>query len=100
MIITIKNESGETIYDVSKIENNDTRINATVSINKMGTLNTLVEALNFATQGHQGQLETLLADCSEPVVETPSVVETPTEDGGPTLKEETSEEDNSLNEVS
>ena len=89
MIITIKNESGETIYDVSKIENNDTRINATVSINKMGTLNTLVEALNFATQGHQGQLETLLADCPE------AVVETPTED-----EEETSTEDNSLNEVS
>ena len=89
MIITIKNESGETIYDVSKIENNDTRINATVSINKMGTLNTLVEALNFATQGHQGQLETLLADCPE------AVVETPTED-----EEETSTEDDSLNEVS
>ena len=89
MIITIKNESGETVYDVSKIENNDTRMNATVSINKMGTLNTLVEALNFATQGHQGQLETLLADCPE------AVVETPTED-----EEETSTEDDSLNEVS
>ena len=89
MIITIKNESGETVYDVSKIENNDTRMNATVSINKMGTLNTLVEALNFATQGHQGQLETLLADCSEAVVETPTEEE-----------EETSTEDDSLNEVS
>ena len=72
MIITIKNESGETVYDVSKIENSDSKINATVSINKMGTLNTLVEALNFATQGHQGQLETLLADCPEAVVETPT----------------------------
>ena len=60
----------------------------------MGTLNTLVEALNFATQGHQGQLETLLADCPE------AVVETPTEDGGPTIEEETSDEDDSLNEVS
>ena len=89
MIITIKNDSGETVYDVSKIENSDSKINATVSINKMGTLNTLVEALNFATQGHQGQLETLLADCPE------AVVETPTED-----EEETSTEDNSLNEVS
>ena len=89
MIITIKNESGETVYDVSKIENSDSRMNATVSINKMGTLNTLTEALNFATQGHQGQLETLLADCPE------AVVETPTED-----EEETSTEDNSLNEVS
>ena len=89
MIITIKNESGETVYDVSKIENSDSRMNASVSINKMGTLNTLAEALNFATQGHQGQLETLLADCPE------AVVETPTED-----EEETSTEDDSLNEVS
>ena len=72
MIITIKNKSGETVYDVSKIEDNDSKINANVSINKMGTLNTIVEALNFATQGHQGQLETLLADCPEAVVETPT----------------------------
>ena len=89
MIITIKNESGETVYDVSKIENSDSKMSATISINKMGTLNTLTEALNFATQGHQSQLETLLADCPE------AVVETPTED-----KEETSTEDDSLNEVS
>jgi len=89
MIITIKNDSGETVYDVSKIENSDSRMSATISINKMGTLNTLTEALNFATQGHQGQLETLLADCPE------AVVETPTED-----EEETSTEDDSLNEVS
>ena len=94
MIITIKNESGETVYDVSKIENNDTKINANVSINKMGTLNTLTEALNFATQGHQSNLEKLLSDCPE------AVVETPTEDGGPTIEEETSDEDDSLNEVS
>jgi hypothetical protein len=88
MIITIKNDSGETVYDVSKIENSDSRIKANVSINKMGTLNTLLEALNFATQGHQSNLETLLADCPEAVVETP------------TEKEETSTEDDSLNEVS
>ena len=87
MIITIKNASGETVYDVSKIENSDSRMSANVSINKMGTLNTLVEALNFATQGHQGNLETLLADCPEAVVETPT-------------EEETSTEDDSLNEVS
>ena len=90
MIITIKNENGETVYDVSKIENSDSRMNASVSINKMGTLNTLTEALNYATQGHQGNLETLLADCPE------AIVETPTEDGGPTTKEEeTSTEEDS-----
>ena len=89
MIITIKNESGETVYDVSKIEDNDSKMNANVSINKMGTLNALTEALNFATQGHQSNLEKLLSDCPE------AVVETPTED-----EEETSTEDDSLNEVS
>ena len=90
MIITIKNDSGETVYDVSKIEDNDSRINANVSVNKMGTLNTLVEALNFATQGHQNNLEALLADCPE------AIVETPTEDGGPTIEEEeTSTEEDS-----
>ena len=88
MIITIKNDNGETVYDVSKIENNDSRMNANVSINKMGTLNTLVEALNFATQGHQGNLEKLLADCPEALLEKP------------TEEEETSTEDDSLNEVS
>ena len=98
MIITIKNESGETVYDVSKIKDNDTKINANVSINKMGTLNTLTEALNFATQGHQSNLEKLLSDCPEAVVETSTeaIVETPTEDGGPTIKEEeTSTEEDS-----
>jgi len=88
MIITIKNASGEIVYDVSKIENSDSRINATISVDKMGTLNTLVEALNYAKQGHQVQLETLLADCPEALVETP------------TEEEETSTEDDSLNEVS
>ena len=90
MIITIKNESGNIVYDVSKIKNDTMKLNANVSINKMGTLNTLIEALTFATQGHQGQLETLLADCPE------ALVETPTEDGGPTIKEkETSTKEDS-----
>ena len=88
MIITIKNDNGETVYDVSKIENNDSRMNATISVDKIGTLNTLVEALNFATQGHQGNLEKLLADCPEALLEKP------------TEEEETSTEDDSLNEVS
>ena len=30
----------------------------------------------------------------------PKTIETPTEDGGPTIEEETSDEDDSLNEVS
>jgi hypothetical protein len=56
MIITIKNDDGESVYDVSKIENEDNKAGANISISKIGTLNVLVEALNFASQGHQNNL--------------------------------------------
>ena len=69
MIITIKNDDGESVYDVSKIEDDQKRTNASVSINKIGTLNVLVEALNFASQGHQNNLEAVLKDSPEAVVE-------------------------------
>ena len=84
MIITIKNEDGESVYDVSRIEDEQKRTGASVSINKIGTLNVLVEALNFASQGHQNNLESVLKDSPEALVE----------------QEETSDEDESLNEVS
>ena len=69
MIITIKNDDGESVYDVSKIEDEQRRANANISITKIGTLNTVVEALNFASQGHQNNLEAVLKDSPEAVVE-------------------------------
>jgi len=69
MIITIKNDDGESVYDVSKIKDEQKRTNASVSINKIGTLNVLVEALNFASQGHQNNLEAVLKDSPEAKVE-------------------------------
>lgn len=69
MIITIKNDDGESVYDVSMIEDEQKRTNASVSINKIGTLNVLVEALNFASQGHQNNLEAVLKDSPEAIVE-------------------------------
>ena len=42
MIITIKNDDGESVYDVSKIEDEQRRAGANVSISKIGTLNVLV----------------------------------------------------------
>jgi len=89
MIITIKNDDGESVYDVSMIEDEQKRTNASVSINKIGTLNVLVEALNFASQGHQNNLEAVLKDSPEAMVEQEE-----------TETEETSDEDESLNEVS
>ena len=69
MIITIKNDDGESVYDVSKIEDEQKRNGANISINKIGTLNVLVEALNFASQGHQNNLEAVLKDSPEAIVE-------------------------------
>ena len=87
MIITIKNDDGESVYDVSKIEDEQKRKGANVSISKIGTLNVLVEALNYASQGHQNNLEAVLKDSPEAIVEQDD-------------EEETSTEEESLNEVS
>ena len=69
MIITIKKEDGEYVYDVSKIEDAQRKAGANVSISKIGTLNVLVEALNYASQGHQNNLEAVLKESPEAVVE-------------------------------
>ena len=69
MIITIKNDDGESVYDVSKIEDEQKRAGANISISKIGTLNVLVEALNFASQGHQNNLEAVLKESPEAMVE-------------------------------
>ena len=69
MIITIKNDDGESVYDVSKIEDEQKRAGANVSISKIGTLNVLVEALNYASQGHQYTLEAVLKESPEAIVE-------------------------------
>lgn len=69
MIITIKNDDGTLTYDVTKIENEQTKVNAQVTINKVGTLETVLEALNFASATHRGNLEALLKDTPEAIVE-------------------------------
>jgi hypothetical protein len=95
MIITIKNDDGESVYDVSKIEDEQKRNGANISISKIGTLNVMVEALNtlnvmvealnYASQGHQNNLEAVLKDSPEAIVEQE---ETETEE----TTEETSDE--------
>ena len=69
MIITIKNDDGESVYDVSKIDDEQKRNGANITISKIGTLNVLVEALNFASQGHQNNLEAVLNDSPEAMME-------------------------------
>lgn len=86
MIITIPNKDNkETVYDVSKVTDEGKKTEAKIRIKKIGTLNVLVEALNFASQEHRARLEAVLGECTEAVVEQ---------------EEETSDGDASLNEVS
>jgi len=69
MIVTINNESGTTTYDVSKVNDENIRTQATVMINKVGQLEVLSEALNFTSSTHRANLEALLKDCPESLVE-------------------------------
>tara|TARA_R110002096_G_scaffold9977_3_gene38858 strand:- start:3729 stop:3995 length:267 start_codon:yes stop_codon:yes gene_type:complete len=71
MIITIKNDEGEAVYDVSKIVDEQKKAGANVSISKIGTLNVLTEALNYASQGHQSNLEAVLKESPEAIVDNP-----------------------------
>ena len=69
MIVTINNESGTSTYDVSKVNDESIRTQATVMINKVGQLEVLLEGLNFTSSTHRANLEALLKDCPESLVE-------------------------------
>ena len=94
MIVTINNNDGTTTYDVSKVEDENIRTQATIIINKVGQLEVILEALNFTSTTHRANLEALLKDCPESLVEVEEeevaedIVETPTEDGEVTDSED------------
>ena len=71
MIITITKDDGQIVYDTTMIEDAQARANADISISKIGTLNVIMEALNFASGTHQNNLEQLLQNAEEAVVEVP-----------------------------
>ena len=69
MIVTINNENGTTAYDVSKVKDESIKTQATIMINKVGTIEVILEALNFTSSTHRANLEALLKDCPESLVE-------------------------------
>ena len=69
MIVTINNENGITSYDVSKVKDESIKTQATIMINKVGTIEVILEALNFTSSTHRANLEALLKDCPESLVE-------------------------------
>ena len=70
MIVSIKNADGVTSYDVTKIEDENVRANANVIISKVSQLEVLLEALNFTSATHRGNLESLLKENPDAIVET------------------------------
>jgi hypothetical protein len=69
MIVSITNDDGVTSYDVAKIEDEQARANANVTISKVSQLEVVMEALSFASAAHRGNLEKLFADTPEALVE-------------------------------
>jgi len=70
MIITINNDDGTTSYDVNNISDDGVKQEATVVVQKVGNLQIIIEALDFASRTHRGNLEALLVEREEAIVET------------------------------
>lgn len=71
MIITIKKDDGENVYNVNEIADEAKKGEARVIITKVGTLETLSEAINFASATHRANLEKILEDCDEAIMIEP-----------------------------
>jgi hypothetical protein len=70
MIISINNDDGTTSYDVNNISDDGVKQEATVIVQKVGNLQIIIEALDFASRTHRGNLEALLVGRDEAIVET------------------------------
>ena len=71
MIITINNDDGTTTYDVNNIKDDSVKQEATVIVQKVGNLQVVIEALDFASRTHRANLEELLKSRDEAIVDTP-----------------------------
>jgi hypothetical protein len=69
MIITINNDDGTTTFDVNNITDDAVKQEATVIVQKVGTLQVVIEALDFASRTHRANLEELLKGRDEAIVE-------------------------------
>ena len=69
MIITINNDDGSTNFDVNNISDDAVKQEATVIVQKVGNLQVVIEALDFASRTHRANLEELLKGRDEAIVE-------------------------------
>jgi hypothetical protein len=69
MIITINNDDGTTNFNVNNITDDAVKQEATVIVQKVGNLQVVIEALDFASRTHRANLEELLKGRDEAIVE-------------------------------
>lgn len=69
MIITITNDDGTTNFNVNNISDDAVKQEATVIVQKVGNLQVVIEALDFASRTHRANLEELLKGRDEAIVE-------------------------------
>ena len=70
MIITINNDDGTTLMMSTTLDDDSVKQEATVIVQKVGNLQVIIEALDFASRTHRANLEELLKDRDEAIVET------------------------------
>ena len=80
MIITIKNDDGIISYDINSISDEQKLKEAKIIVSKVGNLETVTEALSFASATHRANLERLLDDSPEALVEESTTEEGETSD--------------------
>jgi len=74
MIITINNDDGTTNFDVNNISDGAVKQEATVIVQKVGNLQVVIEALDFASRTHRANLEELLKGRDEAIVDQPKIL--------------------------
>jgi hypothetical protein len=75
MIITIKNKEGETNFDINNISDDAAKQEATIIVQKVGNLQVIIEALDFANRVHRDNLEELLKGREEAIIAPTEEVE-------------------------
>ena len=69
MVVTITNEDVTTNFDIDMITDDAVKQEATVIVQKVGNLQVIIEALDFASRSHRANLEVLLQGRDESIVE-------------------------------
>jgi len=69
MVVTITNDDITTNFDIDRITDDAVKQEATVIVQKVGNLQVIIEALDFASRSHRANLEVLLQGRDESIVE-------------------------------